>query len=105
MINSAEVVIVGGGIVGSSIAYHLTESGCRDVLILERESHQGKGSTGKSMGGVRAQFSSELNIRLSLYSIDFFRQFDQRLVHPSGYRAQGYLTKEIDGIKRQANIQ
>ncbi len=91
MPQTAEVVIIGGGIVGSSIAWHLTESGCRDVLILERESHQGKGSTGKSMGGVRAQFSSELNIRLSLYSIDFFRQFDERLGHPSGYRAQGYL--------------
>jgi sarcosine oxidase, subunit beta len=88
---SAEVVIIGGGIVGSSIAWHLTESGCRDVLIIERESYQGKGSTGKSMGGVRAQFSSELNIRLSLYSIDFFRQFDERLGHPSGYRSQGYL--------------
>jgi sarcosine oxidase, subunit beta len=88
---SAEVVIIGGGIVGSSIAWHLTESGCRDVLIIERESHQGKGSTGKSMGGVRAQFSSELNIRLSLYSIDFFRQFDERLGYPSGYRSQGYL--------------
>ncbi|HXZ78296.1 MAG TPA: FAD-dependent oxidoreductase, partial [Terriglobales bacterium] len=41
---SAEVVIVGGGIVGSSIAYHLTEAGCTDVLVVERETHQGKGS-------------------------------------------------------------
>ena len=49
MKSTAEVVIVGGGIVGSSIAYHLTKAGCRDVVVLERESHQGKGSTGKSM--------------------------------------------------------
>ena len=54
-LKSADVIIVGGGIVGSSIAYHLTEAGCRSVLVLEREAHQGKGSTGKSMGGVRAQ--------------------------------------------------
>ncbi len=88
---SADVVIIGGGIVGSSIAYHLTELGCTNVIVIEREAHQGKGSTGKSMGGVRAQFSTELNIRLSLHSIAFFRQFDERLGHPSGYRPQGYL--------------
>ncbi len=91
MVQSAEVVIVGGGIVGASIAYHLTSAGCRDVVILERESHQGKGSTGKSMGGVRAQFSTPSSIRMSLYSIPFFRDFEERLGYPSGYRPQGYL--------------
>ncbi|MCI0354852.1 MAG: FAD-binding oxidoreductase [Acidobacteria bacterium] len=88
---AADVVIIGGGIVGSSIAYHLTEAGCRDVLVLERETHQGKGSTGKSMGGVRAQFSTPVNIQMSLYSIPFYDSFEERLGHPSGYRAQGYL--------------
>ena len=91
MTHSADVVIIGGGIVGSSIAYQLTQAGCRSVVILERESHQGKGSTGKSMGGVRAQFSTESSIRMSLYSIPFFRDFEQNMGHPSGYRAQGYL--------------
>jgi glycine/D-amino acid oxidase-like deaminating enzyme len=66
---SADVVIIGGGIVGSSVAYHLTQAGCRNVVVLERESQQGKGSTGKSMGGVRAQFATPVNIRMSLYSI------------------------------------
>src|SRR5258708_31393578 len=65
---SAEVVIIGGGIVGSSIAYHLTAAGCKNVLVIEREASQGKGSTGKSMGGVRAQFSTPVNIQMSLYS-------------------------------------
>ena len=88
---SADVVIIGGGIVGSSIAYQLTSAGCRDVVILERESHQGKGSTGKSMGGVRAQFSTDASIRMSLFSIPFFRDFEDVLGHPSGYRSQGYL--------------
>src|ERR1700732_3657874 len=88
---TAEVVIIGGGIVGSSIAYHLTEMGCRDVLILERETHQGKGSTGKSMGGVRAQFATTVNIQMSLYAIPFFRAFEEVVGHPSGYRDQGYL--------------
>jgi len=89
--DTAEVVIVGGGIVGSSIAYHLTQAGCRDVLVIERETHQGKGSTGKSMGGVRAQFATPVNIRMSLYSIPFYAGFEEHTGHDSGYRAQGYL--------------
>ena len=88
---TAEVVIIGGGIVGSSIAYHLTAAGCKDVLVIERESAQGKGSTGKSMGGVRAQFSTPVNIQMSLYSIPFYASFDERLGYPAGYRPQGYL--------------
>ncbi len=88
---TAEVVIIGGGIVGSSIAYHLIAAGCKDVLVIERESAQGKGSTGKSMGGVRAQFSTPINIQMSLYSIPFYASFDVRLGHPAGYRPQGYL--------------
>jgi sarcosine oxidase subunit beta len=88
---TAEVVIIGGGIVGASIAWHLSEAGCRNVLIVERESHQGKGSTGKSMGGVRAQFATAPNIQMSLYSIPFYAAFEERLGHPSGYRGQGYL--------------
>ena len=89
--NSADVIIVGGGIVGSSIAYHLTEAGCRNVLVIEREAHQGKGSTGKSMGGVRAQFTTSVNILMSLYSIPFFSRFEDVIGHPSGYQPQGYL--------------
>jgi sarcosine oxidase subunit beta len=91
MAETAEVVIVGGGIVGSSVAYHLTELGCRDVLVLEREAHQGKGSTGKSMGGVRAQFSTPVNILMSLYSINFFAEFDETVGYPADYRPHGYL--------------
>ena len=88
---TADVVIVGGGIVGSSVAYHLTAAGCRNVLVVERESQQGKGSTGKSMGGVRAQFSTPVNIQMSLYAIPFYASFDENLGHPAGYRPQGYL--------------
>ena len=88
---TADVVIVGGGIVGSSIAYHLVAAGCRNVLVFERESAQGKGSTGKSMGGVRAQFSTPVNIRMSLYSIPFYSTFQERLGYPCDYRPKGYL--------------
>ncbi len=88
---TADIVIIGGGIIGSSIAYHLTAAGCNSVLVIERETAQGKGSTGKSMGGVRAQFSTAVNIQMSLYSIPFYASFEDRLGHPSGYRPQGYL--------------
>jgi sarcosine oxidase subunit beta len=88
---TAEVVIIGGGIVGSSIAWHLTHAGCKSVLVIERESSQGKGSTGKSMGGVRAQFSTPVNIQMSLYSIPFYAKFEEIVGHPADYRPQGYL--------------
>src|SRR5258708_6199411 len=97
VVSSADVVIIGGGIVGYSIAYQLTAAGCRNVLILERESHQGKGSTGKSMGGVRAQFSTTVNIQMSLYSIPFFQTFEEVMGHPAGYRGQGYLFVATNG--------
>lgn len=91
MPQSAEVVIIGAGIVGSSIAFHLTEAGLKNVLVLERETRQGLGSTGKSMGGVRAQFATDVNIQMSLYSIPFFNRFDEVTGHPSGYKPHGYL--------------
>ena len=110
MVSSADVIIIGGGIVGASIAYHLTADGCHDVVVLEREAHQGKGSTGKSMGGVRAQFSTPSSIRMSLYSIPFFRDFEERMGYPSGYRAQGYLLmatneRQMGYLRANAGIQ
>lgn len=89
--HTADVALIGGGIVGSSIAYHLAAAGCKNVLVIERENSQGKGSTGKSMGGVRAQFSTPVNIQMSLYSIPFYASFEERLGYPCDYRPQGYL--------------
>lgn len=83
----AEVIIVGGGVVGASVAYHLTERGAKNVLILERENLLGKGSTGKATGGVRAQFETEINIKMSLYSIEFFKNWN----FDCGYEPRGYL--------------
>lgn len=83
----AKIVIIGGGVVGASVAYHLTERGCQNVTVLERESSLGLGSTGKATGGVRAQFETDINIKLSLYSLDFFNNWD----HDCGYDPRGYL--------------
>jgi sarcosine oxidase subunit beta len=91
MTETADIVIIGSGIVGSSVAYHLAAQGCTSVLVIEREAHQGKGSTGKSMGGVRAQFSTSVNIQMSRFSIEFFSHFDEVIGHPADYRPHGYL--------------
>lgn len=87
-----KIVIIGGGVVGASVAYHLTERGKRDVVILEREDALGRGSTGKATGGVRAQFETEINIRLSLYSLDFFSNWNIGC----GYEPRGYLFLATD---------
>ena len=83
----SKIVIIGAGVVGASVAFHLTERGERDVLIVEREAVQGLGSTGKATGGIRAQFETEINIKMSKYSIDFFANCD----FDSGYEPRGYL--------------
>jgi sarcosine oxidase subunit beta len=83
----AEIVIIGGGVIGASVAYHLMMRGAKDVLILESESEQGSGSTGKATGGIRAQFETDINIKMSLYSLDFFVNSD----FDCGYEPRGYL--------------
>ncbi len=82
---SADVVVIGGGAMGASVAYHLAELGVRDVVLLERES-LASGSTSKSAGGIRAQFSDELNVRVALRSIDEFERMEG-----IDFRQHGYL--------------
>jgi sarcosine oxidase subunit beta len=91
MRKAADVVIIGGGVIGASVAYHLCEEGYTDVVILEREAAQGLGSTGKATGGVRAQFTTPVNIQMSLYSLDFFKRFEEATGVDPGYRPRGYL--------------
>ena len=95
-VRNAEVTIVGGGIIGLSIAYHLAKMGCCDVLVLEK-AQIGSGSTGKCPGGIRQQFSNEMNVRLSMESVKFFQSFEEETGHPADFRQHGYLilvTKE-----------
>lgn len=85
----AEVVVVGGGAMGTSAAFHLAEAGA-DVLLLERDA-LASGSTSKAAGGVRAQFSDPLNIELALRSIRAFERFGERPGGEIDLRQVGYL--------------
>ncbi|MBM4186346.1 MAG: FAD-binding oxidoreductase [Gemmatimonadetes bacterium] len=87
----ASVVIVGAGIVGASIAYHLAVRGHRDVTILEREPSPASGSTARSAAGVRHQFATEVNIRLSRYSIERLARFTDEVGGHAELRQHGYL--------------
>ena len=88
---TADAVIIGGGCMGASTAYYLAKRGAGQVLLLEREKFLGMGSTGRNAGGVRYQFSTEVNIRLSLYSLDVIAHFEDSFGVPVDYRPIGYL--------------
>jgi len=72
-----DVIIIGAGCIGASIASHLGDMGCTSVLVLEKEKMIGLGSTAKCAGGVRAQFSTPINIFMSHYSIAEFEKLDK----------------------------
>ncbi|NTU79428.1 MAG: FAD-binding oxidoreductase [Chloroflexales bacterium] len=91
MATGAQVVIVGAGVVGASVAYHLALRGCTDVLLLEKEETEISGSTARSAAGVRHQFSSATNILLSRYSIEKLRTFDEEVGGHAELHQVGYL--------------
>jgi sarcosine oxidase subunit beta len=88
---TAEVVVIGGGVMGASTAYHLALKECRDVLLLERESFFGTQATGRCAGGVRYQFSTEINVRLSQLSLPMLDRFEEELGQAIDRRRLGYL--------------
>ncbi|XHM64257.1 NAD(P)/FAD-dependent oxidoreductase [Streptomyces nigra] len=86
----ASAVVVGGGVIGTGIAYHLARAGVPDVVLAERD-ELASGSTSKAAGGVRAQFSDELNIRLGARSLEAFARFEQDTGYDIGLNRVGYL--------------
>jgi sarcosine oxidase subunit beta len=86
---SADVVIAGGGIMGCALAYQLARRNV-DVMLLERET-LGSQSTGKCAGGVRQQFSIEANVRLQRMSVKMLEAFENDTGHPADFRQIGYL--------------
>lgn len=106
----ARVVIIGSGVIGASIAWHLAARGMRDVLVLDRAPSfgGGSGSTARATGGFRLQFSSVPNVRLSLLSLEELLRFPEDTGVDPGYRPAGYLfvartTKEVAALEA-ANV-
>jgi sarcosine oxidase subunit beta len=88
---TASVAVIGGGVIGASVAYHLARRGWRDVLLLDRSRTPGEGSTGKATGGFRAQYATPINVQLSLISRDKLRCFQEETGYDPGYLQAGYL--------------
>ncbi|MBI3158566.1 MAG: FAD-binding oxidoreductase [Chloroflexi bacterium] len=104
---TASIVIIGGGVMGASVAYHLARRGVKDIVLLEKEDFFGLGATGRCAGGVRYQFATEVNIRLSLASLPMLERFREELGQEVDYRQCGYLfllTNEHDIATFERNV-
>lgn len=91
MKTTADVVIVGGGCMGCSVAWHLAQRGVTNIVLVEREPQLAAGSTGKNAGGVRHQFSHPANIDLSIESIAMMARFEEVVGTPIDFHQDGYL--------------
>ena len=103
---SADIVIIGAGAIGASIAYQLGRRGARDVVVLERDT-VGAGSTSKAAGGIRVQFATRVEIELSLRGIAFFKRFEDEMGVPCDFHQEGYLfvvTDEATLARFRANV-
>jgi len=107
---TADVVIIGGGVMGTSTAYHLALKGCPNVLLLERESFFGMQATGRCAGGIRHQFGTEINVRISLLSLPMLDRFEEELGQPIDLRYCGYLfllttDQDVAAFRQQVDMQ
>jgi glycine/D-amino acid oxidase-like deaminating enzyme len=105
--DQSQIVIIGGGVMGASTAYHLALKGCKEIVLLEKQPFFGQGATGKCAGGIRYQFSTEINIRLSQLSLPMLEHFEEETGQAIDLRWPGYLfllTQEEDLQKFQSNV-
>jgi sarcosine oxidase subunit beta len=106
--NTADIVIIGGGVMGASTLYHLAARGQKAVVLLESESFFGSGATGRCAGGVRYQFSTEINVMLSIESLPLIERFKEEIGQDVNYRQCGYLlvaTNEHDAAVFKHNVE
>jgi sarcosine oxidase, subunit beta len=103
---TADVVIIGAGAIGASVAYHLSRRGARDVVVLERD-QVGAGSTSKAAGGIRVQFATRVEVEFSLRGLAFFKRFEEEMGVPCDFHQEGYLfvvTDEPTLARFRANV-
>jgi Glycine/D-amino acid oxidases (deaminating) len=107
---TADIVIIGGGVMGASAAYHLAKRGMKNIVLLEKEEFFGTGATGRCAGGVRYQFSTEINVKLSIHSLPMIERFRDEIGQDVNYRQCGYLLiatdeKDASTFKRNVELQ
>ncbi len=107
---TAPVVVIGAGCIGASIAYHLGRRGIKGVVVIEKEPFAGAGSTSKAAGGIRAQFSTPLSVRISMLAEEHFRRFADEMETEPVFFPVGYLFLLSDSeswstFQRQAEMQ
>lgn len=106
---SAGVVIIGGGIIGASVAWHLAKAGVKDIVVVE-SSEMGSGSSAKPLGGVRANFSDPSNIELGRRSLQAFERFSEDFGVDIGFEKVGYLflardETQLSGMEEAVRVQ
>jgi sarcosine oxidase subunit beta len=104
---TANVVVIGGGVMGASTAYHLAAAGAGKVILLEKEPYFGQGATGRCAGGVRYQFATGINVQLSIASLAMLERFEEDTGQDPLYRKCGYLfvlTNEAEIEQFKSNI-
>lgn len=104
---TADCVIIGGGVMGASAAYHLAQRGMKDVVLLERDEFFGQGATGRCAGGIRYQFATAINIELSKASLPMLERFKEELGQDIDLNQCGYLfllTNEEDVAQFEGNV-
>lgn len=106
----ADVVIIGGGVMGTSTAYHLAGQGCTDVVLLEKARFFGAGATGQNAGGIRHQFSTAVNIELSRRSIAMLERFPEEMGQEIDLNFCGYLflldnAEDMAAFRRNVELQ
>jgi len=105
--STADIVIIGGGVMGASAACHLARCGVKNIVLLEKEEFFGTGATGRCAGGVRYQFSTDINVKLSIESLPMIERFKEELGQDVNYRKCGYLliaTDEKDAVTFKHNV-
>jgi sarcosine oxidase subunit beta len=105
---TADIVIIGGGVMGASAAYHLAQRGVKNVVLLEKDEFFGQEATGRCAGGVRYQFSTEINVKLSIESLPMLERFKEEIGQDIDFRKCGYLivaTNEADVTVFKHNVE
>jgi sarcosine oxidase subunit beta len=110
MQNTADAVIIGGGILGASVAFHLAKANYGNIVLVEKEPLMGSGATAKAAGGIRAQFVTKENIQMSMLSEELFKSFKDDTGYDALFDQVGYLflvkdDKDVDGFKKSYELQ